>query len=272
MSIEKTTFSYLFQSILRNRALIIESTKREISSRYKGSAIGILWSLITPIFLLIIYTFVFSTIFKARWGGGTGSQEEFALLLFAGLIIFNLFAECISRAPSLITANVNYVKKVIFPLEILPIVLLFSALYHALISLAVWMIAYCIFFGVPHYSILFAPLILLPFSLFIMGLSWWLASIGVFLRDVSQVIPPLITAMMFLSPLFYPLSALPSNYQPLLYLNPLTITIEELRNLLYWGKGPDYIMLLGYSFLSLIVAYIGFVWFQKTRKGFADVL
>ena len=191
-------------SLWRNRSLVKASIKRDVVGRYRGSFMGILWSFFNPLFMLIVYTFVFSVIFKARWSAGSDSKTEFALVLFSGLIVFNLFAECINRAPGLIVGNQNYVKKVVFPLEILPWVGLGAALFHGAMSLGVWLVAYLIFFGLPHATILYLPLILLPFGLFIMGLSWALASLGVYLRDVGQFIGILTTVLMFLSPIFYP--------------------------------------------------------------------
>jgi lipopolysaccharide transport system permease protein len=259
-------------SLWRHRGLIQASAKREVLGRYRGSAFGLLWSFFNPLFMLVVYTFVFSEVFKARWNAGSDSKTEFALVLFAGLIVFNFFSECINRAPSLILSNVNYVKKVVFPLEILPFVALFSALYHALISLLVWLVAYVVFLGMPHATVLFLPLIVMPLVLFIMGLSWALASLGVFLRDVSQFIGVLTTVLMFLSPIFYPITALPETYRDLLLLNPLTPVIELSRDVLYWGKAPDFTLLNIYWLGTSVIAWLGFAWFQKTRKGFADVL
>jgi len=259
-------------SLWRNRSLVNASAKREVLGRYRGSALGLLWSFFNPLFMLMVYTVVFSEVFRARWSAGSESKTEFALVLFAGLIVFNLFAECINRAPSLILSNANYVKKVVFPLEILPFVGLLSALYHTLISLGVWLTAYLVLFGVPHATALLLPLIILPFSLFIMGLCWTLASLGVFLRDVSQFIGVVVTTMMFLSPIFYPASALPESYRHILYLNPLTPVIEMVRDILYWGKQPDFTMLGSYWLATGVIAWLGFAWFQKSRKGFADVL
>lgn len=259
-------------SLWRNRSLIHASAKREVLGRYRGSALGLLWSFFNPLFMLTVYTFVFSVVFKARWGTGGGSRTEFALLLFAGLIVFNLFAECINRAPGLVLANPNYVKKVVFPLEILPFVGVLSAAYHAAISLGVWLAAYLVLFGLPHITALLLPLVILPFALFILGLGWTLASLGVFLRDVSQVIGLVTTTLMFLSPIFYPASALPESYRHFLYLNPITPVIEMTRDLLYWGKMPDPGLMAAYWLVTGIIAWVGFAWFQKTRKGFADVL
>jgi lipopolysaccharide transport system permease protein len=259
-------------SLWRNRSLVHASTKREVLGRYRGSAFGILWSFFNPLFMLAVYTFVFSEVFKARWNAASDSRAEFALVLFAGLIVFNLFAECINRAPGLILSTPNYVKKVVFPLDILPFVGLLSALYHAFISLSVWLVAYLIFFGLPHATLLYLPLVLGPFCLFTLGLSWTLASLGVFLRDVSQFIGVVTTVLMFLSPIFYPASTLPGAYRDLIYLNPLTPAIEMARDVLYWGKAPEAALLGIYWLSSSLIAWLGFAWFQKTRKGFADVL
>lgn len=259
-------------SLWNNRALIFASAKREVLGRYRGSVLGLFWSFFNPLFMLAVYTFVFSVVFKARWTSASDSKAEFALVLFAGLIVFNLFAECVNRAPGLIVYNTNYVKRVVFPLEILSFVSLSSALYHALISLAVWIIAYAVLIGVPHLTILFLPLILAPLCMLIVGLSWILASLGVFLRDVSQFVGILTSVLMFLSPIFYPASSLPQKYQNLLYLNPLTPEIEMARQVLYWGQAPSLTLLGLYYLFSAAICWLGFFWFQRTRKGFADVL
>lgn len=272
MQIFPATPREIAASLWRNRSLINASVKREVVGRYRGSIMGILWSFLNPLFMLIVYTFVFSVVFKARWSGGSESRIEFALVLFAGLLVFNLFSECINRAPGLIVGNQNYVKKVVFPLEILPWVGLGAALFHGAVSLGVWLIAYLIFFGLPYASILYLPLILLPFCLFIMGLSWALASLGAYLRDVGQFVGLLTTVLMFLSPIFYPASALPEAYRFFLYMNPLTPVIEQTRDILFWGKSPDFLMLSVYMVVTSLIAWLGFAWFQKTRKGFADVL
>lgn len=262
----------MLASLWRNRGLIHVSAKREVLGRYRGSIFGLVWSFFNPLLMLAVYTFVFSEVFKARWNAASDSKGEFALLLFSGLIIFNLFAECVSRAPSLILSNPNYVKKVVFPIEILPFVVLLSAIYHAAISLGVWVIAYIALFGTPNITVLYLPLIMVPLFFLIMGLSWALASLGVYLRDVSQFIGVLITVLMFLSPIFYPATALPEKYRHLLYFNPLTPIIEQARDILYWGHSPDLVMLSIFWAVTITIAWLGFAWFQKTRKGFADVL
>lgn len=259
-------------SLWCNRSLIRVFVVREVAGRYRGSILGILWSFFNPVFMLAVYTFVFSVVFKARWAAGDESRAKFALVLFAGLLMFNLFAECVARAPSLILANTNYVKKVVFPLEIFPWVSFGAALFHTLISLTVWLIFYLIIFGIPQPSILFFPLLLVPSTLFIMGLSWFLAALGVFVRDVAQMVGVVISTLMFLTPIFYPLSAIPEKYRSILYLNPLTFIVEQTRALLIFGTYPAWGYLGLFTGVTSLVAWLGFAWFQKTRKGFADVL
>lgn len=259
-------------SVWRNRQLLKSLIKREVVGRYRGSMMGMAWSFFNPLLMLTIYTFVFSVVFKARWSAGSDSKTEFALVLFAGLLVFNFFAECIGRAPGVILANVNYVKKVVFPLEILPWVSLGAALFHMLISFGVWLTFYLIFFGIPHPTLLLFPLILLPLILMVMGFSWILASLGVFLRDVGQIIGLVVTVLMFLTPIFYPLSAIPKKYHLFIYMNPMTIVVEQARGAMIWGQAPDFGLYIGYLCVSLLVAILGFAWFQKTRSGFADVL
>ncbi|MDO9139667.1 MAG: ABC transporter permease [Methylobacter sp.] len=261
-----------FLSLLGHYPLILQLVKREVIGRYRGSFLGLLWSFVNPVLMLAVYTFVFGFVFKARWGQGDVDQYEFALVLFAGLMVFNLFSECILRAPNLILSNVNYVKKVIFPLEILPWVALGSALFHTCISLGVLLVFLAILGHSFSWTMLLLPIVLLPFLLLIMGLSWLLASLGVFIRDIGQLVGMAITVLMFMSPIFYPLSALPESVSGYLFLNPITFVVEQVRNILLWGKQPDWTYLGIYSAVSLVTAWLGLFWFEKTRKGFADVL
>lgn len=259
-------------SLWRNRSLIFALSKREVIGRYHGSVMGLLWSFVTPLCMLAVYTFVFSVVFQARWSISSESKTEFALMLFAGLIVFNLFADCVTRAPNLIIANTNYVKKVVFPLEVLSFVVMGSALFHFLVSLGVWLLVYAVLFGEVQATALLLPIILAPLVIFILGLVWFLASVGVFLRDVGQFIGVLTSVLMFLSPIFYPITALPEQYRQLLLFNPLTPTIEAVRGLLFFGTVPSISVLVLSLMAALIFFLMGFAWFQKTRKGFADVL
>ncbi len=262
----------MFKSLWRNRLLIWQLTQRDIAARYRGSVIGLAWSFINPLLMLLVYTFVFSVVFKARWGVEEESRTDFAILLFAGMIVFGLFAEMINRAPGQIVSNANYVKKVVFPLEILSWVSLGSVLFHSLVSLAVLLLAQLLInLSLPWTVVLF-PLVLLPLIFASLGGTWFLAALGVYVRDIGQITTVFTTVLMFMSAVFYPISALPESYQAWLRLNPLVLIITESRKVLILGRLPDWSW-LGISLLmGLTIAFAGFWWFQKTRKGFADVL
>lgn len=246
---------------------------RDIESRYRGSVLGVLWSFLTPLFMLAVFTFVFGVVLRARWGGGEETSiREFALILFAGLTTFNLFAEVVSRAPSLVTSQPNLVKKVVFPLEILPVVALGSALFQAGIALVI-LLAFQIAIGSGfHWAALLVPVLVVPLCLFTLGLGWFLAAFGVYVRDVGQIIPPIVTALMFLSPIFYPSSALPEWIRPVVAYSPIAYSVETVRDAVIFGRLPDAASFLVALAAGLAVAALGLAFFQKTRKGFADVL
>lgn len=263
----------LVTSLWRNRHLIAQMIKREVVGRYKGSAMGLLWSFFNPILMLVMYTFVFSVVFKARWGVGSEEKKaQFAVILFVGMIVHGLFAEVLSRAPGLILGNVNFVKKVVFPLDILPVISMGAALFHSFISLLVLLVAFAFFNGYLHWTAILIPLVILPLIILTLGFAWILASLGVFLRDVGQTIGIAMTVMLFCSPVFYPVTALPEEYRPWLMANPLTFIIEQARAVLIFGQIPNWNGLLAYLLVAISIAWIGYAWFQKTRKGFANVL
>jgi lipopolysaccharide transport system permease protein len=263
----------MIASLWRNRSLIATLVKREVVGRYRGSIMGIAWSFFNPILMLSVYTFVFSVVFKTRWGvGGDESKATFAIVLFAGLIVHGLFAECLNSAPGLILSHVNYVKKVIFPLEILPWVALGSALFHTAVSVLVLLIAQLAISYQMPWTIVFFPFVLLPLVFATMGLTWFLAALGVYVRDIGQITSFFTTVMLFISGVFFPMSSLPEPYRTLLALNPLAYIIEEGRNSLIIGNLPDIGRWVIMMAAGLLIAWAGFAWFQKTRKGFADVL
>ena len=268
---QPTSLKSLVKSIWRNRQLIAQMTKREVIGRYKGSVMGLAWSFFNPVFMLLVYTFVFSMIFKSRWGGDE-SKTLFSVVLFVGMIILGFFSEVLNRAPSLILSNVNYVKKVVFPLEILPVIAMGAALFHSLISLGVLLVCFILFNGYLHWTVILTPLVLLPLVIVTLGISWMLAAIGVFLRDVGQTIGIITTVLMFLSPVFYPVTAVPERFRPFIMANPLTFIIEQAREVLIWGHTPNWIGLGIYIFTAIVIAWAGYALFQKMRKAFADVL
>jgi len=265
----------LVVSFWGNRPIIWRMTVREVISRYRGSVLGIAWSFFNPLLLLLVYTFVFTVVFQARWGSVDAAMDDrgsFSIMIFSGMIVHALFSECFNRAPTLITGNPNYVKKVVFPLEIMPWVVMGSAIFHALVSIVVLLIAQLVLMGSVPWTALLVPFTLLPLVFLTLGLSWLLASAGVFFRDLAQLTGIISTVMLFLSPVFYPLSGLSPEYQTLLYLNPLTFVIESTRSVLVLGEMPPVLALAGYYGVSIVVAWLGFAWFQKTRQGFADVI
>lgn len=263
----------LWRSLVQHRNLIIQMSKREIIGRYKGSLLGVFWSFVTPLLMLVVFTFVFGEIFQSKWPGSKATGGlDFAVPLFAGFLIYTFFAECISRAPGLITGNVNYVKKVVFPLEILAVTSLLAAIFHLLAAYII-LITLILFSGWElTWSMLLLPVIFLPFMFLVIGFSWGLAALGVYLRDISHIIGPILTAMMFLSPVFYSLESVSQKFLFIYYLNPLTLIIEESRSVLLYGNMPNLSLLAIYTIISLTIFWLGYSFFQKTRKGFADVL
>ncbi|MER9952317.1 ABC transporter permease [Mesorhizobium sp. M0047] len=258
-------------------SLTLALARREVAGRYRGSTLGVLWSLLTPLFMLAIYTFVFGVVMKSRWTlpsgqAGEHSTGEFAIILYSGLIPFQLFSEVVSMSPGVILANVNYVKKIVFPIQILPAVSVGSALFHAGVSLLVLFVFSLFAFGGIPVSALWAPIVFAPLVVMVLGIAWFLAAAGVYFRDISQFVSPLITATMFFSPIFFQRTSMPEWLQPWLALNPLTVPVENFRNVVVFGVQPGWMVLGFYSLVALVVAFLGYQFFQKTRKGFADVL
>lgn len=258
-------------SVLLNRELIWQLGFREILGKYKGSFFGIFWSLVNPLLLLAIYTFVFTKVFKSRWVEGE-TTAEFAIALFVGLIAHGFFAECLSRAPGLVVGNPSYVTKVVFPLEILPFPSVMAALFHAAASICILLLAQWVVVGTVPWTAWLFPLVLAPLAVQAIAFSWVLAAFAVYVRDVAQTVSIMTTALLFMSPVFFPLNSLPDYLQGAARWNPLTIPIEQARKVLLWGQWPDWDQLGAYALVSLVVAWIGFALFQKSRRGFADVL
>ncbi len=266
----------MLRTCRKHRSLLWQITKRDITARYRGSALGMVWSFVIPLLMLAVYTFVFGVVFNARFGDATtgeaASTTDFALTLFCGLMIHTLFSECLTRNPTLILHHANFVKKVVFPLEILPIMVLGSALFHFLMHVLVLLAGLLLTQGALSWTVLLLPLTLLPMLPLLLGMGWILASLGVYLRDIAQLTGLLSTLLLFLSPIFYPIDALPEAFRPFLYLNPLTPIIEATRQVVLYDQLPNMTILLYYSAASLAMMLVGFWWFQKTRNGFADIL
>lgn len=264
----------MFESVWRSRYIVAQLSRRDISSRYRGSVIGFAWSFINPLLMLIIYTFFFTVIFKARWGamGAEESKTDFAIILFAGLLIFNFFSECVNRAPGIIISNTNFVKRIVFPIEILPASSVVSALFNLMTGTLVLIVVQALVAHRLPPTVLLFPIIIAPLVLIAWGFSSALASLGVFYRDISQLISTIVTGVLFLSPVFYPITALPERIRPYILLNPVTIALDQGRSVLIWGTMPRWDIWSYYMCAGLLVAWGGFAWFQRTRRGFSDVL
>lgn len=255
----------------QHRDLIFELFKREFTGRYRGSFGGVMWSLAQPLFLLAVYTIAFGVILRTRWGD-TGSTANYALMLFSGLIIFNAFSECLNKAPVLITGNPNFVKKVVFPLEILSWVMVLTAICHALIGITVWLLGYMLLFGIPKPTAILFPVILLCFVPVLLGIGWLLSAIGVIVRDISQMTGMLSHTLLFLTPIFYSIDVVPSHLHNLFIINPLTFMVEQLRLVLFLGQIPSIKGLVFYFIISSLFAWLSLMLFRRLRPSFADMV
>lgn len=267
-------------SILTYKDLIKQLTKRDVLERYKGSFLGLAWSFLYPLLMLLVYFFVFGIVFKMRWSGvdpssGAGEIKQdvaFGTIMFAGLVIHSFFSEVFTRSPNLIINNIHYVKKIVFPLQLFSVVTLLTGLFHFLVGVFILLVFHIITGGTISWHIILLPVVLIPFLVFLVGLSWILSAFSVFFRDTAQITGVLSTVLLFLSPVFYPLSVVPVPYQYLLYFNPLTIPVEQVRQILIWNSVPDVLPLLIYSVFALIFYILGWIFFNRTRHMFSDVL
>jgi lipopolysaccharide transport system permease protein len=260
------------RSVARHRHLLWQLTRREIAARYRGSLLGFLWSFLIPVLMLAVYTFVFSVAFQARWPGATTSRTEFALILFSGLVVFTLFTEPLIRSPNLIVAQPNYVKKIVFPLEILPCVAVAAAMFNAAVGFAILVLASMVLHGGLPWTAMLVPLVLLPLVPLCLGLSWLLAALGVFVRDISPLVGLLTQVLLFMTPVFYPLAAIPQPYRRIVGLNPLAVAVEQVRGLVFYGRAPDWPALAVVTAAGLAAGWLGLAFFQRTRSAFANVL
>ena len=261
-----------FGAWLDHRSLTMELTRRDVLGRYRGASFGLLWSLISPFLMLIVYTLAFGYILKARWPGTSGNTADFAMLLFMGLVIHGFFSECLTRSPALVVGNANLVKRIVFPLDVLPWTVVLSALFHACTNLLVFAVLNGLLRGEFHPTIVLWPLVMLPLCILALGMIWLLSALTVYLRDIGQITGVASTALLFLSSAIVPVETLPESYQLVFKLNPLTFIIDQAREVAFWGRMPDWTGLGLYSLGALVFAYVGFAAFQKMRRGFADVL
>ncbi|MEH2503727.1 lipopolysaccharide transport system permease protein [Bradyrhizobium sp. AZCC 1578] len=263
-------YDFLFDRYARATVRLLAT--REIRTRIVGTYLGLGHYVVVPILMLVIYSFVFSHIFTVSWPGTTGRYSDFALRVFIGLIVFQFVAELLNRAPGLILENPAYVKKVLFPLETLVPIAIAVALFAATVSFGVFLLGLLLAAGLPYATIFWVPAILPPLVMLTAGVGWGLASLGVFLRDLRQIVGVVVSLLTFLSPVFYPLSAVPEAFRVVIALNPLTLIIEMMRSAIFDGRPPSALMLLVLYAVAASVAQLGYWGFMRTRKAFADVV
>ena len=262
----------MIRSIFKNGYLLKQMVRKDIGDKYKGSVLGALWSLLVPVLMLIIYTFVFSEVFQARWDIDTDNKYQFALVLFCGLSAFNLVSEVMSRSTTLIASNVNYVKKVIFPLELLPVVITLSALFNCAVSYLILIAANYILNGVISKTLYQIVLAVIPLLVLTVGLGLLISAIAVYLKDVGNAISVIVTMLMYLSPVFFPLSSVPEEFRGICEINPMTYIIENFRNVTLYGKNMDWRFWVISCLAAMVFYEIGYVTFMRAKEGFADVL
>ena len=268
MSLPKLLNPFLaLRIVLENKYLFNQLVRRNIELKYKGSNLGLIWSIVRPLMMLCVYTFVFTFVFKARWGiDAEGGRGAFALILFCGLAMFNIFSESVNSSSRLITANQNFVKKIIFPLEILPL----AQVTSCIVLNGVWFLL--LFIGTVavlktlSWTMLLLPLTLIPLALFTTGICLFISSLGVYLRDIPHLVSVVMQILFFMTPIFYPLTRVPEKYRWILQLNPLALIVEETRKIFLYGQTPNWLF-IGICFaVGILTLQLGLIWFMKTKK------
>jgi len=263
----------MFSDLMNHRYLFLQMLKRDIEARYRGSQLGFLWAFMYPIMMLLVYTFVFGMVMRVKWGVVGQDNIDFGVILFAGLLCHGMMAEVIIGATGLITGNSQYVKKVVFPLQILTLVSVANAVFHMFLGLLILIAIFLIGGNTLHWTVVLAPVVIFPLLVFLLGASWFISVLGVYVRDLSQVMGVLVTMLLFLGPIVYPFSSVPEQIKPyVLWLNPLTIIVEQLRAVVLFGNLPDWQLLGTYTLFAFLMLFAGMWFFKRTRDGFADVI
>lgn len=263
-----------YRLVASNRDLIIQMLLRNLAARYRGSALGGAWSFAQPLLMLGVYTFVFGIVFKARWGGEQfgDSRSAFPLIMFCGMAVFNIFTESVNNSTAAVAGNPGFVKKVIFPLEILPLCNVLTSLIFGLVWFALLFMGAVLLLGSGSWTMLFLPVMLLPLLLISCGLSFLVASLGVYLRDIQQIVSIVTQVLFFMTPIFYPIELVPERIRWVLQANPLSILVEQTRRVFLFNQLPEVLPMLEVFGVSVVIFQLGLLWFSKTKKGFADVL
>jgi len=270
---QPTGLPSFLRSVVAHRELILRLATREVTQRFQGSLLGIIWMVLMPLLTAAVFTFVFSAVFQTRWGAATPAGPfDFAILLLVGMAVHGIFAEAVGRAPTVILAQASYVTKVIFPIEVLPVVAVLASLVNAFVTVGIVVVGQALLKGVLHWTVIFWPLVIAPYLIFVVALTMFFAACGVFLRDLSQIVSLLVTVTLFLTPIFYPLDAVPGAFRQVMRLNPLTSIVEQSRTVIVFGGLPDFVSLGLYTLCALAALTAAYWLFQRLRPGFADVL
>ncbi|HUC93638.1 MAG TPA: ABC transporter permease, partial [Paenibacillus sp.] len=262
---------YFFKHFWQHQNLIRQFTIREIQLKYRGSFLGIIWSFLNPILMLAVYSFVFSVIFEGKWRLSSNNQFEFSIILFSGLILFGIFTECLNKSPSVVSANVNYVKKVVFPLEILPLVNLITSLAHAMISMVILLIAINLFLDFSSWQVVLSVFSLIPMLMLTLGFSFLISALGVYIKDIAYTVVVFTNILVYLTPVFYPISAVPQFMRDIMYFNPLTMIVENFRNVIIWSNQPSWSGIIIVMIISYTIMVLGLIIFKKLESGFSDI-
>jgi lipopolysaccharide transport system permease protein len=263
----------LLRALWRNRNLIFQFTRREVESRYRGSFLGLFWSFVNPLTTLLIYTFAFGVVLHSRWPQArTDSLGEFAVVLLCGIAVFNVFSESANRATTTIITVPNYVKKVVFPLEVLPVSVVGAALFHFVVTLAIVIVTDLFVFGLPPWTLALVPLVALPLIFLSLGMAWFLASLGVFVRDISYTVNLIVQVLFFLSPILYPLESIPEPFRSIIQINPMTPLVQYFRDVIFASGTLNIGSYVVWLLVSAVIMQLGYAWFMKTKKAFADVI
>ena len=259
---------------MRNRDLLLQMLARNIAARYRGSALGFIWSFAHPLLMLSVYTFVFGVVFKARWGVEAleGNRAAFPLIMFCGMAVYNVFSESVNTSTGVVVGSPSYVKKVVFPLELLPLCTVLTSLVFGLAWFLLLLVGTALFLHQFSWTMLLLPVTLVPLLLISAGVSYFVASLGVYLRDMQQLVGIATQMLFFMTPIFYPVSVVPEHMRWILRINPLSTVVEQTRRLFLYGQLPEIGPCLLVFGISLVVFQLGLAWFAKTKKGFADVL
>lgn len=258
-------------ALWEQRSLISLFVQRDFAGRYRGSLLGAVWPLLNPLGHMVLYTFLFSVVLQVKFGAST-STSSFALYLMSGFLPWSAMSEAMSSATTKILEVPNLVKKVVFPLEILPLVTTVSAFLSGVIGIAIVILFAAVIQQTIHPTLLLLPVVIIPHFLFTLGVSWLVASLGVFVRDCRHFMALGLSAWMYMTPIVYPAERLPENLKFILYINPVAGMITDYRKLILEGSLPDFYPYLAYTSLSVVICLLGFHFFYRTKNSFADIM